>query len=355
VTTAASTIVAAADLDRYSRALLSAAGADAPSTEAVTRALMAASLRGIDTHGITLLPHYIRALEGGRINGRPQLRFERRGPAVGHLDADNGFGHLAGYRAIEHGIEIARQQGIGAVAVGNSSHYGAAGAYALAAAEQGFAALAVTHSDPVVLAHGGTRAFNGTNPIAFAAPVAGAEPVFVDLATSAIAWNRIPLQAARGQPLPPDAAVDGEGRPTTNPDEAKLLLPLGGVASGHKGAALGAVVEILCSAFTGMQIGPRLPAMSGPDYGVPRGLGHWFLVLDIAAFLPTALYAQRIGEYLSDWRTQPGRGGRPVQAPGDPEAATLLRRRERGIPILPSDWDDLATIAARLGVPLPSQ
>lgn len=352
MTTAAPTI-AAADLDRYARALLSAAGADAPSTDAVTRALMAASLRGIDTHGITLLPHYIRVLEGGRINGRPHMRFERRGPAVGHLDADNGFGHLAGYRAIEHGIDIARQQGIGAVAVGNSSHYGAAGAYTLAAAEQGFAALSLTHSDPVVLAHGGTGAFNGTNPIAFAAPVPGAEPVLVDLATSAIAWNRIPLQAGRGQPLPPDAAVDAQGRPTTSADDAKLLLPLGGLTFGHKGSALGAVVEILCSAFTGMRIGPRLPTMGGPDYSTPRGLGHWFLVLDIAAFLPTALYAQRISEYLSDWRAQPGRGGLPVRAPGDPEAETLRRRRDQGIPVVLSDWDELSAIGARLGVSPP--
>lgn len=352
--TAKPTIVAAADLDALIRALLTAAGADAPSADAVARALMAASLRGTDTHGIMLLPHYIRALEGGRINGRPQLRFEQRGPAVGHVDADNGFGHLASYRAIEHGIKIARRQGIASVAVSNSSHYGAAGAYALAAAEQGFAAISLTHSDSIVVPHGGTASFNGTNPIGFAAPVPGEEPVLVDMATSAIAWNRVPLQAARGLPLPPEVVLAADGRPTTSTAEAKLLMPLGGVAFGHKGAGLAAMVEILCSAFTGMETGPRLADMGGPDYSKPRHLGHWFLVLDIAAFVPPALYARRIGEYLSDWRAQPGRDGKPVRAPGDPEAATLRKRQAEGVPVEASNWDELAEAAGRLGVALPA-
>lgn len=346
-------IVPAADLDSFIRALVGAAGGDAASADAVARALMAASLRGTDTHGIMLLPHYLRALAGGRINGRPQMRFEQRAPSVGHLDADNGFGHLAGYRAIEHGIAIARTQGIASVAVSNSSHYGPAGAYAVAAAEQGFAAISLTHSDSIVVPHGGATSFNGTNPIAFAAPVPGSEPVLIDLATSAIAWNRIPLLAARGLPLPADAVLDAEGAPTTDTAAAHLLLPLGGAAFGHKGAALAALVEILCSAFTGMETGPRLPGMGGPDYSTPRHLGHWFLVLDPAAFVPPALYAQRVSEYLSDWRAQPSRDGRPLPAPGDPEAATLRRRQAEGVPVEATNWDELAEAAARLGVPLP--
>jgi LDH2 family malate/lactate/ureidoglycolate dehydrogenase len=348
------TIVPAAALHAFIGALLSAAGADAASAEAVARALMAASLRGTDTHGIMLLPHYIRALQGGRINGRPQLRFEQRAPAVGHLDADNGFGHLAGYRAIEHAIAIARTQGVASVAVSNSSHYGPAGAFALAAAERGFAALSLTHSDSIVVPHDGTASFNGTNPIGFAAPVPGAEPVLIDLATSTIAWNRIPLLAARGLPLPPEVAVDAAGKPTTSTADAKRLMPLGGLGFGHKGAALAALVEILCSAFTGMAPGPRLADMSGPDYSTPRHLGHWFLVLDIAAFVPPALYAQRIGEYLADWRAQPGRDGKPVRPPGDPEAATLRRRQAEGVPVEATNWDELCEAAAQLGVALPA-
>jgi LDH2 family malate/lactate/ureidoglycolate dehydrogenase len=352
--TAKPKIVPAADLDNFIRALVGAAGGDAASVDAVARALMAASLRGTDTHGIMLLPHYLRALQGGRINGRPQMRFEQRAPAVGHLDADDGFGHLAGYRAIEHGIAIARTQGVASIAVSNSSHYGAAGAYALAAAEQGFAAVSLTHSDSIVVPHGGTTPFNGTNPIGFATPVPGADPLLIDLATSAIAWNRIPLLAARGLSLPPEVVLAKDGSPTTSTADAKYLLPLGGNAFGHKGAALGALVEILCSAFTGMQAGPRLPDMGGPDYSRPRHLGHWFLVLDIAAFVPPAVYGQRVEAYLSDWRAQPGRDGKPVVAPGDPEAATLRKRCAEGVPVELTNWEALKQAAAQLGVPLPA-
>ena len=350
---AAPVSISLAALDAFMHALLAAAGADEPSCAAVARSLLAASSRGIDTHGIILLPHYLRALAGGRINGRPQMRYEQRAAAVGHLDADDGFGHLAGYRAIEHGCAIAERLGIASVAVGNSSHYGAGASYVIAAAERGFVALAFSHSDAVVVPHGGVRAFNGTNPISFAAPVPGDEPVLVDLATSAIAWNRLPLLQARGLPMPDDVALGRDGAPTTDYAAAAALMPLGGHAFGHKGAALATMVDILSSALTGMLHGRQLPTMDGPDYTTPRRLGHSFIVMKPAAFVPPATYEARLQGHLADLRAQPAGGERPVQAPGDPEKAQLRRRTAHGVPIEAATWRELCDAARRHDIAVP--
>ena len=257
-------------LSRLVCELLRRAGADDASAVAVTRSVIEASSRGVDTHGVILVPHYLKVLLSGRINGSPRLRFTQRATAVGYLDADNGFGHLAGYEAITHAVRLARRCGVAAVSVGNSSHFGAAASYTLAAAREGLIALAVSHSDAVVIPHDGVRPFHGTNPLAFAAPMRNREPLSVDLATSAIAWNRLLLLKQTSRPIPAGVIADADGMDTTELGNAAALLPLGGRGQGHKGAALASMVEILSSALTGMMHGYRLIGMEGLDMSTPR-------------------------------------------------------------------------------------
>ncbi len=333
--------------------LLECAGADQASTAAVNMSVLDASSRGVDTHGVILVPHYLKALLGGRINGAPRLHFEQRATAVGHLDADNGFGHRAGYEAIAHASRIARQTGLAAVTVGNSSHFGAAACYTLAAARDGLIGLAVSHSDAVVIPHDGLRPFNGTNPLAFSAPVRGQEPLSIDFATSAVAWNRLLLLKQMHRPIPAEVVVDANGIDTTDLGKAAALLPLGGRAQGHKGAALASMVEVLSSALTGMMHGYRLISMEGPDMSTPRHLGHFFLVLNPSAFVPIAVYDDLIGNYLSDLRSQAGASGFAVLAPGDKEARELELRRRAGIPLSAETWASLKDFALRFGVEAP--
>lgn len=325
--------VAVADLERFISQALTAVGADASSAEAATRALVTASRMGVDSHGLRLLPHYVRALEGGRINGQPSLRFTRRLPATGYLDADDALGHLAGYRAMDEAAAMAEEIGVGAVAVGHSSHFGAAGCYALAAAERGLIGLAVCNSDPFVLLHDGTVPFHGTNPIAFAAPVAGQRPYLLDMATSSIPWNRVQQYGAIGRELPDQVAADSEGRVTRAPAEVAALLPLGGSDFGFKGAGLGGMVEVLSSTLSGMLNGFRLLPMIGPDFSTPRGLGHFFLALQPDAFVEPDTFAGGLRDYLADLRAQPARSGSEVLAPGDREWRCLARRDAEGIPL----------------------
>lgn len=343
----------AEDLTRYVRDLIAAAGADAPSAEATARAVVDASSRGVDTHGVRLVPWYLEMVEGGRVNTRPNLTFTQKAPAVGHVDSDDGFGHRASFRAIEEGCAMAATSGIAAVTVGRSTHHGATGVYTLAAARNGFAALGMTHADPAVVPHGGTRAFFGTNPISFAVPAPNGEPVLLDMATSSIPFNRVLLRRATGTPLPPEIAVDAGGDFTTDPHATVALKSLGGGTFGYKGAGLAAMVDILCSAFTGMGHGATFAPFNGPDYSKPIPIGHFFLVLNPATFQALSLFDARIAAFLDDLRNAPAHPGQRIMAPGDPEHEEAIRRRERGVPIDRVTWKALAVAAKKYGVAPP--
>lgn len=342
-----------AELEAFVEALLVAAGSGPDGARAVARAVVDASARAFDTHGVRLVPHYVATLAGGRINPAPELRFTRLAPAAGHLDADDGFGHLASYRAVEEGIALARETGIAAVSVGRSSHHGATGCYTLAAARQGFAAIGMTHADAIVVPHDGVKAFHGTNPISFAMPVENEEPMLLDMATSSIPLNRVLLRRATGQPLPPDVAVDDQGAVTTDPHRAAALLPLGGVGYGYKGAGLAAMVDVLCSAFTGMVHGAALAPFAGPDFSQKAALGHFFIILRPEIFQPLAAVNARMAEFLSDLRAQPAKPGARVMAPGDPEREPQEDRRVNGIPVDVTTWASLTALAGRYGCTVP--
>ncbi|WP_420346737.1 Ldh family oxidoreductase [Pelagibius sp.] len=342
--------VAAAALENFVGAVLRAAGADEPSAEAAVRALVGASLRGVDTHGVRLLPHYVKVLEGGRVKGRPQMRFDKRAAAVGMLDADNALGHLAGYRAMEEAVCLAEDAGVGAVSVVNSSHFGAAGAYSLAAAEAGCLGLCVCNSDSGVLAHSGREKFHGTNPISFAAPVAGARPYLLDMATSSIPFNRVLQFRALDRTLPPEVAVDAESQVTRDPEAARALLPLGGSTYGYKGAGLAGMIEVLSAALTGMRLSHEIPNMIESDWAEPRVMGQFFLALKPETFLPKESYEERMTAYLDALRGQRSQAGETVMAAGDREWAVEDERSAGGIPLDAHNWQVFAELADRFSL-----
>jgi len=337
-------------LFRFVAATLTARGSSPEQATAVAKALVSTSLRGVDSHGVRLLPHYLRALAGGRINPSPMHIAQRTAPGAAIVDADNGFGHFAGYRAIAEGCAIAHETGIAAVSVINSSHFGAAGCYALQAAEAGFVGFAFCNSDPFVLPHDAQAPFHGTNPIAFAAPVPGQQSFLLDMATSIVPWNRIRDYELKGLPVPPDVAVDAAGEMTVDPAAVAALLSVGGTQFGFKGAGLAAVVEVLSAALTGMGHCTRLLPMSGPDMATPRRLGQFYIVINPAAFVPRPIYDAGISAYLADLRATPAKPGTQVMAPGDREWACEAERSTKGIPLAPALLDEFMHIASELGL-----
>jgi len=339
------------DLSRFTVAVLQAAGADVPSAENTARALVGASLRGVDSHGVRLLPHYVKVLEGGRVKGRPAMRFEKRAAAVGRLDADHALGTAAGYRAMEEATALAEEAGVGAVSVFNSSHFGAAGAYSLAAAEAGYIGMAFCNANDAVLPHSGREAFHGTNPISFAVPVDGERPYLIDMATSSIPYNRILQYRALDRELPDDVVVDGKGRVTRDPQAAESLLPLGGAGYGYKGAALAGMVEILSAVLSGMRLDHEMADMFRSSWSEPRCLGQFFLAMKPSAFIDAATFQAQMHRYLDALRGQDALPGERVMAAGDREWAVERARSADGVPLDTHNWQIFGELSARFAVP----
>jgi len=327
----------AALLEERAAGALRRAGASEASLAAAVRAMLHASRLGIDSHGIRLTGHYCAMLEGGRLNKNPQLNVERRAAGSAMVHGDDGLGHYAAYQAVETGMALAREAGVGAVGVSHSSHFGAAGAYALAGAEKGFIAFATTNTDSMVSLFDGASKFHGTNPLAFAAPAPDQEPWLLDMATSSIPLNRVLLHRSVGAPLPEGVAADAEGRPTTNPHLADMLLPLGGVDYGYKGAGLAGVATLFSALLTGTTLDPDfIPMYGGGDVSTPRNMGHFLLVIDPDKFVGREMFLSLMGRYLESLRAAPLRpGAERVMAPGDREWTEKARRDAEGIPLDP--------------------
>ncbi|MEM8552519.1 MAG: Ldh family oxidoreductase [Pseudomonadota bacterium] len=339
-------------LEAFCVTVLKRAGADVPSAEAAARAMLHASLHGVDSHGVRLLPHYNRAIRGGRVNGTPALRFRRTRLGAGMLNADHAHGALATYEAGRHAVALAEEAGIGAVGIAHTSHFGPAGAYALPIAEAGKIGIVVCNSDSFVRLHDGASRFHGTNPIAVAVPTNGPHPWLLDMATSAVPYNRVALYKTTGETLPDHTASRADGTDTRSAHETDMLAPLGG-AVGFKGAGLGGMVEIFSALLTGMRIGPEILPMDGPDMATPRDLGAFVIAVDPDAFAGADILRAGMDRYLRALRDSPPREGARVMAPGDREWAEAGRRRVSGIPLDHETAAAFKDLAAAARIPAP--
>jgi LDH2 family malate/lactate/ureidoglycolate dehydrogenase len=322
-------------------ARLATRGVAEESARHVAASVIETSLRGVDSHGIHLFPHYCRAAVAGRVNPRPAMTVPRRTAATAVLDADHGFGHHAGSAAIALGAELADASGIGAVAVKDSTHFGAAAYFALQASRRGYLACAFTNADALVRAFGGEQPFFGTNPICLTAPMAGEEPFCLDMATSTVSWNRVLNHRRTDRPLAPGWAADSAGRDTVDPAAAAMLQPLGG----YKGFGLGMMVEILCSLLADGPAARELLPMYSAPLEVRRHISHFFLVVRVDAFVDPGRFAERLAGLARQIRAAPAEAGNEtrVMVPGDPEKSSFAERTAAGIPI---DDDRLAELVA---------
>lgn len=313
----------------------------------VVNSLVQTSLRGVDSHGIELLPHYLRAIDAGRINPCPNCGYQVTSAATGKLDADHTFGHAAGGEAMSRAIEMARSSGVGAVAVYNSTHFGAAAYFALQAAEQNMIGMSFTHSTPHMLTYGGVRPFFSTNPICFAAPCLE-EPFCLDMATTLATWNRLRAYRANNQRIPLTWGVDADGKPVTDPEQVVSLLPIGE----YKGFGLSMMVDVLCSLLTGMPFGSDVSQMFSEPISSKRKLGHFFIALDIARFTNVDEFRNRLQAMMYAVRNEPAKDPAvPVMVPGDPEKKAYAVRHEMGIPLSIEAHKVFWSIAHSIGFP----
>jgi len=324
-------------LTTFSAACLQKLGLESADARFVAETLVAANLRGVDSHGVVRLPHYATRLRNGTVKARPAITARRTGPSAAVVEGDAGMGQLVAVRAMQEAISLARQSGVGAVVARNSSHCGACAWFVEMAVNEGMIGVALTHTDSIMVPPGMKRIFLGSNPIAFGAPGARA-PVIIDLSTTHVAWGKVLVARQEGKPIPPDWGVDKDGKPTTDPNAVVGLAPTGG----HKGYALAMMIEILCAQLAGVPFGRHVTKMYG-ELDKPRNLGHFMLALDIARFTDSKGFLSQIDSFLGEIHEE------GALAPGDPERRNAERRRGEGI-ALGSALGELNALAAELGV-----
>lgn len=306
----------------------------------VVDSVVSASLKGIDTHGLALFPHYVEGFQKGRLNRRPQFRIVKDNGAAKLMDADGAVGHHAGMFAMDFCIDMASKVGTGTVAVRNSSHFGAASYFTEYAAKHGMIAFAFTNTNSLVKAHNAVEPYFGTNPICFSCPIEGEEPLNLDMATSVISWNYVRNHKGTKEPLEDGVAYDENGKFTTDPFAAKCVRPIGD----YKGFGLGMMVEILCSVLSGSDFGHDLMPMFGSDMSKKRGISHCFQAIDIRKFTNLKNFSARMKELVYVLRNMKPLEGQEVMVPGDPEKRTMKERLSSGIPMVDNVWQEFLCI-----------
>jgi ureidoglycolate dehydrogenase (NAD+) len=317
----------------------------------IASSLVQTSLWGIDSHGIARLGHYLSRIEAGSIETRPKIRVRRTGPCSAQLDGAHGHGIIVCHRAMDEAMALAKKNGIGVVGVSNSTHSGASALYGRKAARAGLIGIAFTHSDAFVAPHGGTKKFLGTNPICITVPTGNPNrPLCLDMATSAVPFNRIMNYRRENRPLQAGWALDTQGKPTLDPHAVGCLLPL----AGHKGYAMAFMIDLLCGPLNGMPFGPHIPEMY-TGLSKRRRLGSFFMALDPARFVGGKKLPAVATRMAREARSQPpASSSEPVLAPGDPEHLSAERRARDGIPVEPGLMQEMVRWSKKLGVRPPT-
>lgn len=303
----------------------------------VASSLVHANLRGVDSHGVLRVPHYIKRIEIGSINPRAANAVTRTSAATAMLDGDDGLGHINCYRAMEEAIRIAEESGVGFVGVCNSSHCGALSFFVSEAIAAGKVGMAFSQTDKRVTAFGGCQPFFGTNPLCFGAPSEDGCPVMLDMATSLAAWGHVVKAQGLNKPVPDTWGVTEDGEVTTDPHKVVWLSP----AAGPKGYAIGAIVDIFTGILCGGAFGPHVVTMYG-DYEKKRKLCHMVAAIDYRRFAGAESFLQKMRRMVDKLhQVKPAKGHQCVLAPGEPEYLKEQERSRNGIPLDDYVWEDL--------------
>ena len=303
----------------------------------VANALVHANLRGVDSHGVMRVSHYVRRLEAGSINPKPQFKVETTGLVTAYLEGDDGLGHVAVWHAMSHAMELAKECGLGLVGVLKSSHCGALSFYAYQAIEADMIGVAITQTDSGVVPFGGTKPFFGTNPLCVGIPVRRGTPVVLDMATSTVSGGHIYKARAENRPIPSTWALDKDGKPVTDPHQAVYWTPAGGA----KGYGLGVIVDVLTGLLMGGNFGPHVTLMYG-DYEKKRDLCHLVGAIDYHRFPGHSSFLDQVTRMIEEVHQVPtAEGFDRVMVPGEPEDLMERDRMKNGIPIEDYLFDEL--------------
>lgn len=329
-----------------------------PPTGAATAAdvLLAADLRGVESHGIIRLNTYYGArLRKGLIDPNSPITTLSETAATLALDGGNGLGQVVSHYAMERCIEKARQASIGIVTVRNSNHYGIAGYYAMMALKHDLIGISFTNSQPLVAPTYGRKPMIGTNPIAVAAPAGDERPYVLDMATSIVPIGRITVYDKKGEQIPAGWGIDKNGAVTTQPGEVLAggaLMPLGGVdiMRGYKGYGLGLMVDIFSGVLAGAGFAGGVGSPGNP--GGHANVGHFFAAIRVDAFRPAAEFKRDMDALIRELKESPKAVNQErIYIHGEKEYERAERYEKEGVPLLASTVESLKKVGAEVQAP----
>jgi LDH2 family malate/lactate/ureidoglycolate dehydrogenase len=338
-------------LTEFAHAILGRAGVPDENARLVADSLIAANLRGVDSHGVQMLLPYLDQLRAGTMDpcaeGRPVLETG----ACLIYDGQNGLGQVVADRCVAHASRLARGCGVALVTARESNHFGAAAYWGEKLAAAGCIGIVMTNASPAAPPWQGIEPRIGTNPICMAVPGSESGGWLLDMATTTVAFGKVYDASHRNQTtIPVGWATDADGVPTTDTETALrgLPTPLGG----YKGSGLGLLVELLTSGLSG---GPMATDVGSLRYGFERlGVSHCFLAIDMARFCPPGEFRRRLDHLTRMIKSsRPAAGYDEVLVAGEPEWRVAEGRKRDGIPLPRKLIADLAARAEAMAVSFP--
>jgi len=324
-------------------------GVPEPHARVVSDSLVAANLRGVDSHGVDLLPSYIGQLRAGGVDGKTAGAVAMESGVCLLYDGQNGLGHVVSDRCTDHALRLVRAGGLAMVVARNSHHFGAAAYWGQKLADAGYIGIAMSSAGPSVPPWPGKSGRLGTNPICMAVP---GGRWLLDMATTTTAMGKLANAVYYHQATIPASwgFMDPDGNPTTDRDTALRGFP--SPLGGYKGSGLAMMVEILCSGLSGSLMASEVPRDRTGI--VPLRISHMFMAIDPGKFMPRDEFEDRIGRLVSMMKSsEPVAGQGEVLVAGEPEWRTQEQRLREGIPLPVPLWSRLSTIARQVNVTPP--
>ncbi|HQM50302.1 MAG TPA: Ldh family oxidoreductase [Candidatus Hydrogenedentes bacterium] len=346
----AGAIVSVAELERFCREALRKCGLNDADARVASDVLVTTDTFGVFTHGTKALKNYIRRIRAGGLdpNAVPEICGE--GPAWAVVDGHSALAMVTSVFAMNTAIAKAKTAGIAYVGVRNSCHFGAAGYYALQAAKAGMIGMAMANDVPSMAVPGSRKAVLGTNPFAYAVPAGEEDPVFLDIASSAVAGGKIRIAQTLGQKVPDTWLVDTEGVPTTDPStypHAGSLQPF----AGHKGYGIALMIETLAGALGGAAMRWDIGGWLDDDPALPTRHGAAFLAFDVGQITPLVVFTKRVDATIRDIRLTPkAKGADRIRVPGEMEWHKRRIALEKGLDLPEDVRESLRNLAEELGI-----
>lgn len=337
-------------LEKITTDIFAAGGVPSDEAAIIGELLVASNLAGHDSHGVIRIPQYIGLIKSGLIQPGVPLEIERESASHALINGNWGFGHVVAKKSMALAIEKAKSSTISAISLYNCNHIGRIGSYPLMAAEAGMVGITMVNAGGTALyvaPFGGRDGRLATNPIAIGTPTRDGHPILLDITSSVVAQGKIRVAVNRGDSVPLGWLMNSEGEPTTHPQDLMVsppgaLLPLGGIV-GHKGYALGLMIDILGGALSGA-------GCSGSGNTRLQN-GVLMIVLDIASFTPLDDFYEHVDGLIAHVKASPTAPGfDEILAPGEIEARQTERRQNEGIPVDDETWRQIQETAAEVGI-----